>query len=120
MGIGPQGVRGLLRDHAQEFCARNSPTKDILRKAGINNSSGRSWVTQQRFPDHIITGTYDYGFSLDLLKKDVDTAKSICQEHSHMQNPTTFLIHKQSDLLAKAQDKLEDGADHVEIYKMFE
>ena len=86
----------------------------------INSSSGRSWVTQQRFPDHIITGTYDYGFSLDLLKKDVDTAKSICQEHSHMQNPTTFLIHKQSDLLAKAQDKLQDGADHVEIYKMFE
>ena len=86
----------------------------------INNSSGRSWVTQQRFPDHILTGTYDYGFSLDLLKKDVDTAKSICQEHSHMQNPTSFLIHKQSELLAKAQDKLEEGADHVEIYKIFE
>ena len=29
----------------------------------INGSSGRSWVTMQRFPDNILTGDA-YGFSL--------------------------------------------------------
>ena len=32
-----------------------------------------------------------------------------------MQNPTSFLIHKQSELLAKAQDKLD--ADSVKELK---
>lgn len=37
---------------------------DINKALGaINGSSGRSWVTMQRFPDHILTGK-PYNFTL--------------------------------------------------------
>jgi 3-hydroxyisobutyrate dehydrogenase len=91
-----------------------SPEKALK---SINNSSGRSWVTQQRFPDHILPETYDYGFSLDLLKKDVDTAKTICEDYNT--DSSAFLIHKKSELLEKAQQELPKNSDHLEIYKLF-
>ena len=44
----------------------------------INGSSGRSWATLQRFPDHIVPSrAFDYGFSLELLSKDVDTCLAL-------------------------------------------
>eukprot|EP00756_Hemistasia_phaeocysticola_P025016 Hpha_TRINITY_DN15984_c2_g1::TRINITY_DN15984_c2_g1_i1::g.72847::m.72847/K00020/mmsB, HIBADH; 3-hydroxyisobutyrate dehydrogenase len=41
--------------------------------AAISESSGRSWATMQRFPDHVLTGE-PYGFALGLHRKDVENA----------------------------------------------
>jgi len=43
----------------------------------INGSSGRSLQTQERIPNEIITGNYNYGFKLNLMCKDVKNANSL-------------------------------------------
>ena len=84
--------------------------------AAINSSSGRSLVTQQRFPNHILTNKYDYGFSLDLLHKDVQNALNLCVNVGSI----TPIMCKQLALLTDAQRILEKDADHTEIYKLFQ
>ena len=39
----------------------------------INNSSGKSHVSSQRYPDNILDGKHNFGFSYELHKKDVIT-----------------------------------------------
>ena len=55
----------------------------LLRKAGvsseaalaaINSSSGRSLVTTERIPKHVLSGAFDFGFRLDLMMKDLRNA----------------------------------------------
>lgn len=77
----------------------------------INESSGRSLMSIERFPEHIIKGNYNYGFDLKLMKKDVDIAKNI------LKNPITFepiinILHKDVDIYG-------DGSDYTEITKRF-
>ena len=38
----------------------------------LNVSSGRNTATSDKFPNRILTETYDAGFSVDLMQKDVD------------------------------------------------
>ena len=45
----------------------------------INDSSGRSWVTMQRFPDNILTGD-PYGFALGMHIKDMNNALQVVNE----------------------------------------
>merc|ERR1711939_1197787 len=42
----------------------------------INNASGRSLVTEERIPDYVLSGKFDFGFSLELMRKDI----SICHD----------------------------------------
>ena len=44
--------------------------------SAINGSSGRSWVTMQRFPDNILTGK-PYGFALGMHCKDMENAMDL-------------------------------------------
>ena len=43
----------------------------------INQSSGRSLQTQERIPQDVLTGRYNYGFKLNLMSKDVLNAAPI-------------------------------------------
>lgn len=43
----------------------------------INSATGRSQATEVKFPRHILTGTYDSGFALDLMVKDIGIAESL-------------------------------------------
>ena len=40
--------------------------------AVLNVSSGQNTATRDKWPDRILTGSYDAGFTVDLLSKDVD------------------------------------------------
>eukprot|EP00658_Telonema_sp_P-2_P033146 TRINITY_DN24392_c0_g1_i3.p1 TRINITY_DN24392_c0_g1~~TRINITY_DN24392_c0_g1_i3.p1 ORF type:complete len:191 (+),score=35.16 TRINITY_DN24392_c0_g1_i3:229-801(+) len=82
----------------------------------ISTSSGRSWVTQQRFPDHVLPGTYDYGFSMQLLKKDVDTAMTLFDSLG-IKAPS--LKHVAS-LMERAVKESSEDADHTEIYRVIQ
>jgi hypothetical protein len=42
--------------------------------AAINGSSGRSLQTQERIPNAVLTRSFDYGFQLGLMAKDVSIA----------------------------------------------
>jgi 3-hydroxyisobutyrate dehydrogenase-like beta-hydroxyacid dehydrogenase len=46
----------------------------------INVSSGRNTATQDKFPKSVITGTFDYGFLVKLLLKDVKLFEELAEE----------------------------------------
>ena len=47
----------------------------------LNASTGRSQATEVKFPRHILTGTYDSGFALDLMIKDIGIAEALARDH---------------------------------------
>ena len=88
---------------------------DVALKA-ISTSSGRSWVTQQRMPEHVLTRGFDYGFSLGLLCKDVDTCMGMLKE-SNIPEPSLRVTR---EIIQVAKNILGDESDHLEIVKIIE
>ena len=82
----------------------------------INSSSGRSWATMQRYPDHVIPRTFDYGFSLDLLKKDLATACRVLKEA----DVPARMMGEQLSLVEQAIEYTGPTADHLEMIKLLE
>jgi 3-hydroxyisobutyrate dehydrogenase len=77
----------------------------------INASSGRSFSTQYKWPTFVVPETYNSGFSLGLLVKDMRTAVSLAQEVGL----SARLGEAALWLWEQAADSLEAGADHTEI-----
>ena len=88
---------------------------DVALKA-ISTSSGRSWVTQQRMPEHVLTRGFDYGFSLGLLSKNVDTCMEMLQETS-VAAPSLKVTR---EVIQVAKNILGEDSDHLEIVKIIE
>jgi 3-hydroxyisobutyrate dehydrogenase-like beta-hydroxyacid dehydrogenase len=63
------------RAPAPGMAATTSPQINKALEA-INGSSGRSWVTMQRFPDNILTAD-PYGFALGMHCKDMENAMDV-------------------------------------------
>ena len=97
----------------------------VLRNHGIaeddaivffNSASGRSWVTQQRYPDHILPETHDYGFSLELHAKDVlSFMKDAEQQMPSDDNASSVLTAVKAAYAG--QVGCGDGVDHTEIVR---
>ncbi|KAG6808961.1 hypothetical protein H0H92_002233 [Tricholoma furcatifolium] len=79
--------------------------------SAINESSGRSWATQDRMRNYVLTGTYDYGFQLSLLKKDMLTALQLASGTGS----TTPLLSNSFALVDRASNSLDINADHTRI-----
>jgi 3-hydroxyisobutyrate dehydrogenase-like beta-hydroxyacid dehydrogenase len=61
----------------------------VATKAGIsptlaldvlNVSSGRNTATQDKFPKAVVTGTFDFGFGLSLMLKDMRLFEELAEE----------------------------------------
>jgi 3-hydroxyisobutyrate dehydrogenase len=74
----------------------------------VNNSTGRSFVSEVVFGDAVVTDRYDTGFALGLLAKDVTIAAGIA-EGSDADAPLRRLVHER---WAEAADALGFAADH--------
>jgi 3-hydroxyisobutyrate dehydrogenase len=74
----------------------------------VNNSTGRSFLSDVVFPDEVLTGRYDTGFALGLLAKDVTIAAGIA-EGSSAAAPLCELVQRR---WAKAAEVLGAAADH--------
>ena len=127
--LGPSGAGHAVKAVNNTLLAANICTVSegliALKKYGIpldfvlqaiNTSSGRSWVTQQRMPEHVLTRGFDYGFSLGLLCKDVDTCMGMLQESS-LPAPS---LRSTRELIQIAKNILGDESDHLEIAKIIE
>jgi 3-hydroxyisobutyrate dehydrogenase len=79
----------------------------------VNGSSGRSGSTERKWPDHILPETYDSGFGLRLMLKDM----RIGVELAEATGVTPRLGLAATDLWAEAADHLPPTADHTEIVK---
>jgi len=66
------GAQMLVASEGLAAVVRHGVDLNAALKA-INGSSGRSWVTMQRFPDNVTTGK-PYGFALGMHCKDMDNA----------------------------------------------
>jgi 3-hydroxyisobutyrate dehydrogenase len=77
----------------------------------FNSSSGRSGSTEIKWPNFILPGTYDSGFGLRLMLKDMRIATSLADQVG-APDP---LGHAAAGLWARAAEALEATADHTEI-----
>lgn len=79
----------------------------------FNQSTGRSGSTEYKFPAFILSESYDSGFSLDLLKKDVQMATQLFLDSK----ADTSLPGLVFDRFNEASTTLSKEADHTEIYQ---
>jgi len=84
--------------------------------AVVNASSGRSTASADKFPKHVLTRTFDFGFRLDLMTKDV----TLCIDEAHrlgVPMPAGSLVRT---LWQLAQNSLPAGADCTSMARMVE
>jgi 3-hydroxyisobutyrate dehydrogenase len=82
----------------------------------INTSSGRSGSTEVKWPKFILPGSYDSGFGLGLMLKDMRIAVELAQA----QGQPVELGRAAVDLWARAAEDLPADADHTEIARWLE
>ncbi|MEH7344695.1 NAD(P)-dependent oxidoreductase [Bacillus sp. JJ1532] len=77
----------------------------------INQSTGKSGSTEYKFPNFILNEEYNSGFTLDLLRKDVEMAKQIFIDAQAATSMPQLVFEKFNE----ASKALEKNADHTEI-----
>jgi 3-hydroxyisobutyrate dehydrogenase len=76
----------------------------------INSSTGRNHATQVKYEPYVLSGTFDSGFALSLMVKDLRTALQIAEDTG---TPTP-VARAVVDAAAQALDDTpEPGADHT-------
>jgi 3-hydroxyisobutyrate dehydrogenase len=77
----------------------------------INSSSGRSGSTDNKFPNFVLPGSYDSGFGMNLMLKDMRIAVGL----AHQLGVASPLADSAVAIWARALEELPDTADHTEI-----
>lgn len=77
----------------------------------INGSSGRSGSTENKWPNFILPGTFDSGFALRLMLKDMRIAAELARD---VGLPST-LGEAAIEQWARAAEELSPSADHTEV-----
>jgi 3-hydroxyisobutyrate dehydrogenase len=79
--------------------------------AAVNTSSGRSGSTETKWPNFIVPGTFDSGFALRLMLKDMRIALDLERSAGTPSGLSATAV----ELWAAAADALPADADHTEI-----
>ena len=82
----------------------------------LNVSSGRNNTTEHKLKQFIISQSFDAGFPLRLMAKDVRTADDM----AHALGIATPLADQCAELWDAAARALDDNADHTEIIRFLE
>jgi 3-hydroxyisobutyrate dehydrogenase len=77
----------------------------------INGSSGRSGSTENKWPNYVLPGSYDSGFTAGLLLKDI----RIALELANATGAPAAHAARTVELWDRAVRRLGPGADHTEI-----
>ncbi|WP_328304158.1 NAD(P)-dependent oxidoreductase [Actinomycetospora sp. NBC_00405] len=77
----------------------------------VNGSSGRSGSTENKWPNHILPGTYGAGFGIGLLVKDIHIALDLAASTSVPTRHAAATVALWDEALAE----LGPNADHTEI-----
>jgi 3-hydroxyisobutyrate dehydrogenase len=81
----------------------------------VNNSTGRSFLSDVVFPEEVVTGRYGTGFALGLLAKDVTIAAGLA-EGSGVDAPLCELVQRR---WAEAAQALGFDADHSAAHRQW-
>jgi 3-hydroxyisobutyrate dehydrogenase len=79
----------------------------------VNGSSGRSGSTENKWPNFVLPGTFDSGFALALMLKDIRIAAGLAEATG---SPSA-LTGRTVELWADAAAELGPDADHTEIVR---
>ena len=79
----------------------------------INTSSGRSASTENKWPKYVLPGTYDSGFALRLMAKDMEIATNL-QHELGIYSPLSRFA---AELWRHASLEMGPDADHTEIVR---
>jgi 3-hydroxyisobutyrate dehydrogenase len=92
--------------------AAGVPAADAL--AVVNAASGRSAVSEVNYPRWILPGTFDSGFTMGLMRKDVRLAAGLGTETGAL-GPVSRLV---AELWAASAERLPDGEDFNRIVEI--
>ncbi len=82
----------------------------------INVSTGRSYSTEYKLPEFVLTGMYDAGFALRLMAKDLRIAAGLAEATG-----TPLELGRLSTAIwERAAEELPEDADHTEIARWLE
>lgn len=84
--------------------------------AVINNSTGKSMMSENMIGQHVLSGKFATGFALGLLAKDVGIAASLAEQIG-ADNPIGRLTR---DLWAEARDAIGADQDHTRAAEAWE
>ena len=82
----------------------------------INDSSGRSFVSETLVPERVLTRAWPRTFRLALLAKDVGIARELLDE-TGVEAP---LLHLAGELFDAARAALGESADYLEAIRLIE
>jgi 3-hydroxyisobutyrate dehydrogenase len=82
----------------------------------FNASSGRSGSTENKWPNFILPGSFDSGFALQLMLKDMRIATRLARECGL----PSRLGESAVELWAEAASELDPAADHTEVARYLE
>ena len=102
----------VLVSEMARLAERTGVSLDCLL-AGVNAGSGRSGVSEVNFPRWILSETFDSGFTMGLMRKDVALAAGLA-DRVGLDLPATTAI---ADVWENSREMLPDSADFNEIYK---
>ncbi|MBI4497040.1 MAG: NAD(P)-dependent oxidoreductase [Chloroflexi bacterium] len=82
----------------------------------FSTSTGRSYSAEYKFPRFVLPGTFNAGFALGLLKKDVEIAVRLGREADH----PLLLGNLVRELVGLAVGQLGPNVDHTELVRLIE
>jgi len=82
----------------------------------LNASTGRSNSTEHKFPAFILPRTFNSGFFIGLMAKDLRLARELAES----EGTSTELLKMVSTMWDKAEAELGFKADNTEVYRYLE
>jgi 3-hydroxyisobutyrate dehydrogenase len=103
------GIEALLI--GRRFGLDPAVMTDVLNAAtGMNNS------TQKKFKQFVLSRSFDAGFTMGLLNKDLSIALQVARE-TGTAAPLSALVR---EMIVSAESKFGSNADHTEMAKLCE
>jgi len=84
--------------------------------AVLNASTGKNNSTENKLMQFVVSGLFNSGFSLGLMKKDINIATDLAKSLGSDTLLGEVLLKSWTD----AESKLSGAADHTEIFRMLE
>jgi 3-hydroxyisobutyrate dehydrogenase len=82
----------------------------------LNSSSGRNTATEQKYPAFVLPRTFNSGFALALMTKDLRIALELARD---MGTPST-LLGECERIYEQALETLEAGTDNTDVVRYLE
>ena len=102
-----------------------APTVILATKMGLSPqrvvevlqvSTGRSYSTELKFPKFVLPRTFNSGFTMELMQKDINTVTRMAREYK----VPMFIANLIQELFTSALVRGEGKTDHTAIFSYLE